>query len=148
LHCLRSLFHDWTQEDPFLLRQLKSSIEESIKQDPGLNDSFETFSMMANRLRSESPLPDTATHAFIRIDLSDRLWDPLFTREEIIRQLKREAGKDHIFLLVRGLREALFPNAKYRTRVRDEAYEEATRLIDDLARRWSTESSRIHLLYT
>lgn len=147
LHCLRALFKDWTEEDPFLLRQLKASIEESIRENPDLSDSYETFSSLANRLREESPMPSGASHAFIRIDFSGTSWDPLFARHEIVRQLKREAGKDHIFLLVKGLRKALFPAARYRTRARDEAYNEATRLIDELARRWSTESSRIHLLY-
>jgi hypothetical protein len=147
LHCLQALFPEWAGEDTYLLRQLKDSIEASIRQQPDLPDSFETFSTLASGLRADGPVEANASHALIRVDFSNRAWDPLFAREEIVQQLKRAAGTDHVFLLVRGLREALFPAAKYRTRARDQAYLEATRFIDQLARRWSTDSSRIHLLY-
>lgn len=147
LHCLQALFPDWTGNDRFLLQQLKDSIEASIRQQPGLNDTFETFSSMATCLRDEGPNPAPASHGFIRLDFTGRTWDPLFAQQEIVRALKREAGTDHVFLLIRGLREALFPRARYRTRAREAAYTEATRFIDQLARRWSTRSSQIHLLY-
>jgi len=147
LHCLQALFPDWTDNDPFLLKQVKESIEATMRLQPGVPDTFEMFSKMASCLREESPSPAPSSHAFIRIDFTDKTWDPLFAQQEIAKQLKKNAGIDHIFLLVRGLRKALFPAAKYRTQQRDAAYEEATRFIDDLARHWSTSSSRIHLLY-
>ena len=147
LHCLQSLFPDWTGGDLFLLHQIKESIEDSIRQQPGTKDSFELFSALAACLRDQAPNPAPATHAFVRLDFTDRTWDPLFARQDIIHQLKQHAGTDHVFLLVRGLRKALFPAARYQTRARAEAYLEATRFIDQLALRWSTPSSRIHLLY-
>ncbi len=147
LHCLQALFPDWTGGDPFLLRQIKASIEDSMRSQPDTEDTFELFSALAACLRHQAPNPAPATHAFIRLDFSNRTWDPLFVRQDIIRQLKRHAGTDHIFLLVRGLRKALFPNARYQTRARTEAFLDATRFIDQLALRWSTPSSRIHLLY-
>ncbi len=147
LHCLQALFPDWTGSDPFLLRQIKDSIEASIRSRPELEDNFELFSSMAQCLRAESDNPSPQSHAFIRLDYSNQTWDPLFARQEIVRLLKKHAGIDHIFLLVIGLRMALFPAARYRTRAREAAYLEATRFIDSLARHWSTDSSRIHLLY-
>lgn len=147
LHCLQALFPDWTDNDRFLLRQIKDSIEASIRTQPDLEDSFERFSSIAQGLRAESGNPSSKSHAFIRLDYSERSWDPLFARQEIVRLLKKHAGVDHLFLLVSGLRTALFPGARYRTRAREAAYQEATRFIDSLARHWSTTSSRIHLLY-
>ena len=146
LHCLQALFPDWTGEDRFLLQQLKESIETSLQQDAA-EDTFENFSILATRLREESPTPFPASHGFINLDYSDRTWDPLFARQEIINALKKEAGTEHIFLLVKGLHKALFPAAQYRTRAREQARLEATRFIDELSREWSTRSSRVHLLY-
>ena len=147
LHCLQALFPDWTGNDRFLLNQIKTSIEASIRTQPDLEDSFERFSSMAQCLRADFGNPSPQSHAFIRLDYSNRTWDPLFARQEMVRLLKKNAGVDHIFLLLSGLRTALFPAARYRTRGREAAYLEATRYIDDLARHWSTTSSRIHLLY-
>lgn len=147
LHCLQALFPDLADPDLFLLRQMKESIESSIRQQPDVPDTFEVFSEMANCLLGDSQPATPPSHAFIRLDFSDRTWDPLFAREEIVRQLKRHAGTGHIFLLVRGLRGALHPSAKYRTKGREDAYAEATRFIDELTRHWSTASSRLHLLY-
>lgn len=147
LHCLQALFPDWTDNDPFLLKQVKESIEASIRQQPDVPDTFEMFSRMAACLREQSPAPAPSSHAFIRLDFTEKTWDPLFAREEIARELKRVAGTEHIFLLIRGLRGALFPAARYRTRGREVAYAEATRFIDELSRYWSTRSSRVHLLY-
>lgn len=146
LHCLQALFPDWAGEDMFLLKQLKDSIELSLRQEPS-GDTFENFSSIAEDLRQQTPGQLPASHAFISIDLSNRTWDPLFARQEIITRLKPHAGTDHIFLLVRGLRRALFPAARYRTKAREEAYLEATRFVDELALEWSTESSTVHLLY-
>ena len=147
LHCLQALFPDWTDNDLFLLKQVKESIEASIRQQPDVPDTFEMFSKMATCLREQSPSPVPSSHAFIRLDFTGKTWDPLFARQEIARELKRNAGTDHIFLLIRGLREALFPAARYRTQRRDAAYADATCFIDELSRHWSTQSSRVHLLY-
>jgi hypothetical protein len=147
LHCLQALFPDLADKDLFLLRQMKDSIETSIRQQPDLPDSFEVFSEMAGCLRSSDHPRTASSHAFIRLDFSDRTWDPLFAREEIVRQLKQQAGTQHIFLLVKGLRGALHPDAKYRTKGREDAHTEATRFIDELTRHWSTASSTVHLLY-
>lgn len=147
LHCLKALFPDWTGSDLFLLRQLKNSIEASIQQQPDLPDTFEIFSSMANSLRKDSPNPTPRSHAFVSIDYTGQTWDPLFARQQIVNALKKQAGMDHVFLLVRGLRKALFPAATYRTQAREAAYQEATRFIDQLARHWTTDSCRVHLLY-
>lgn len=147
LHCLKALFPDWTGEDLFLLRQLKGSIEASMRQQPDLPDTFEIFSSMANCLRETSPNPAPQSHAFVRLDFSGQTWDPLFARQLIVHKLKQQAGTDNVFLLISGLREALFPAAKYRTRAREAAYSDATRFIDQLARHWTTDSCRVHLLY-
>ncbi|NDV61049.1 hypothetical protein G0Q06_01150 [Puniceicoccales bacterium CK1056] len=147
LHCLQALFPDWTGDDVFLLRQMKDSIEESIRQQPDTPDTYEVFSELATCLRGSSGTSVPASYAFIRIDFSNRTWDPLFAQQEIARELKKHAGTEQIFLLVKNLRQALFPAAKYKTRLRESAYLEATRFIDELTRHWSTSSSRIHLLY-
>jgi hypothetical protein len=146
LHCLQALFPEWSGDDMFLLKQLKDSIEISLRQDPD-TDTFENFSGVAEDLRQQTPGSLPSSHAFISLDLSGKTWDPLFARQEIIRHLKRHAGTDNIFLLIRGLRKALFPSARYRTKAREAAHLEATRFIDELAQRWSTTSSKIHLLY-
>ncbi len=146
LHYLQTLFPDWTGNDLYLIRQIKDSIEARLKEDEN-RDSFENFSSLAASLREQSPDPLPASHAFISIDYSGKTWEPLFARQDIISRLKQEAGTEHIFLLVRGLRQALFPKARYRTQAREKAYEEATLFIDELARKWTTRSSEIHLLY-
>jgi len=147
LHCLQALFPDWTGGDTFLLHQLKDSIETTLRQNPDLPDTFESFSSLATCLRDDTPNPWPETHAFVRLDFTDKTWDPLFARQELVRKLKMNAGIDHVFLIVRGLRKALFPAARYRTKARDEAYEEASSLIDELVSHWSTKSSKVHLLY-
>jgi hypothetical protein len=146
LHYLQTLFPDWTGNDLYLIRQIKDSIEATLREDAH-EDTFENFSALATSLREQSPDPLPTSHAFISIDYSGRTWEPLFARQEIISQLKREAGTEHIFLLIRGLRQALFPKAQYRTRAREKAYQEATAFIDELAREWTTRSTQIHLLY-
>ena len=45
LHCLQALFPDWTGEDRFLLKQLKESIEASLRQD-ATADTFDNFSSL------------------------------------------------------------------------------------------------------
>ena len=140
LHCLQALFPDWTGNDLYLLRQIKESIEASIRQQPEVPDTFESFSSMASSLREQAPGPEPASHSFIEVDFTGRTWEPLFAQQEIVSRLKGAAGTDHVFLLIRGLRQALFPQAKYKTRNREEAYLEATRSIDALAHRWSTGS--------
>jgi hypothetical protein len=147
LHCLQALFPDWIDNDPFIIRQLKASIEASIRQQPGVEDSFEAFSALAQSLRDGSPNPFPDTHAFVRVDFNNRSWDPLFARQEIIAGLKGHAGTDHIFLLIIGLRRALFPGARYHTRQRQQVCQDAIDYIDQLARAWSTRSSRVHILY-
>lgn len=146
LHCLQALFPEWSGSGAFFLRQVRESIEASLS-DQDQENSFENFSAMAESLRQRTPGTVPDSHAFICLDFSDETWNPLFARQEIIRELKRCAGTGHIFLLVRGLRRALFPGAVYRTRGRDAAYAEATRFIDELTRHWSTPSSKVHLLY-
>ena len=146
LHYLQTLFPDWTGNDLFLLKQIKESIEASLRDGEAV-DSFENFSGMAQKLRQQTPGILPASHAFISLDFSGKTWEPLFARQEIISHLKQEAGTEHIFLLIRGLRGALFPNATYRTKARDAAHEEATHFIDELCRQWSTQSSMVHLLY-
>lgn len=146
LHCLQALFPEWTGQDMFLLKQLKEAIEISFQQGAS-SDTFENFSRTAADLREQTPGKLPASHAFISLDFSGKTWDPLFAREEIIHHLKRNAGTDDIFLLIRGLRRALFPAARYRTKARDKAHLEATRFIDELTRKWSTRSSNVHLLY-
>ena len=146
LHCLQALFPDWAGEDVYLLKQIKDSIEANIREE-ATGDTFENFSSMAESLREQSPGNLPSSHAFISLDFSEKTWEPLFARQEIIRHLKLHAGTDHIFLLIRGLRRALFPKARYRTKARDQAYLEATRFIDQLVQRWSTRSSKVHLLY-
>ena len=146
LHCLQSLFPQWAGNDGFFLKQIQESIEATLRDD-ALDNTFENFSRQAEYLHQQTPGVMPASHAFISIDFSNRTWEPLFARQEIISQLKSQAGTEHIFLLVRGLRRALFPNAQYRTRAREEAHAEATHFIDELTRKWSTRSSKIHLLY-
>ena len=146
LHCLQALFPEWAGEDMFLLKQLKEAIELSLNNEPETS-SFERFSEIAGDLREQTPGKLPASHAFITVDFFGRTWDPLFAREEIVSKLKKVAGTEDIFLLVRGLRKALFPKARYRTKAREQAHLEATRFIDDLAHRWSTRSSTVHLLY-
>ena len=146
LHCLQALFPHWTGNDRFFLNQIKESIEARLA-DEDIENTFENFSHQARSLRQQTPEIIAASHAFISLDYSNRTWEPLFARQEIINQLKSHAGSEHIFLLIRGLRRALFPNAQYRTRARDLAYAEATRFVDELAREWSTRSSNVHLLY-
>ena len=146
-HYLQTLFPDWTGGDPFLLNQLQVSIEAAMPriEDPG--EAFATFAALAANLRSPASGPVPRSHAFVRLDYSRQRWDPLFARQEIIQQLKRKAGADHVFLVVQGLRRALFPHARYRTASRERVCAEARALIEDLARRWSTYSSTVHLFY-
>ena len=146
LHCLQALFPHWAGNDGFYLKQIKESIEATLDDDQ-VEDSFENFSRQAEALHEQTPGVIPSSHAFISLDFSNRTWEPLFARQEIIGELKRHAGTEHIFLLIRGLRRALFPSAQYRTKARDRAYAEATQFIDELTRQWSTRSSRVHLLY-
>ena len=146
-HYLLTLFPDWTGGDPFLLKQLQASIEAAMPavEDPA--EAFATFTTLAANLRGHAGVALPATHAIVRLDYSGRRWDPLFARQEIIQQLKRHAGADHVFLVVQSLRSALFPHARYRTATRERACAEARAFIEALARRWSTWSSKVHLFY-
>lgn len=146
LHCLKALFPDWTGQDPFLLHQLKAAIEASIDAS-GAPPSFETFAAMANALRQNGNGPAAFSHGFIRLDFTHRTWDPLFARHEIVKALKKQAGIAHVFLVIIGLPKALFPNALYRTKSRQEATLRAMEAIDALAKKWSTPSTSLHLLY-
>lgn len=146
MHCLQALFPEWSGREAFYLKQIKESIEAALL-DEDCDNSFQNFADRAEALRQQTPGKFPESHAFISLDFSTRTWEPLFAREEIIRQLKRQAGIEHIFLLVRGLRRGLFPTAQYRTKAREAAYSEATAFIEELTQRWSTRSSKIHLLY-
>lgn len=146
LHCLQTLFPDWTGEDPFLLQQLKASIEASIDAS-GAPPSFETFAAMAQALRENRQGPAAFSHGFIRLDFSNRTWDPLFARHEIVKALKKQAGIAHVFLVIVGLPKALFPKALYRTKSRQDAANRAMEAIEALAKKWSTPSTSLHLLY-
>ncbi len=146
MHCLESFFPFWTGDDHFFLEQIKESIEATLEHED-VDNTFENFASQAEQLRRQTPGTLPPSHAFISLDFSNRTWDPLFASQEISAQLKSHAGTDHVFLLVRGLKRALFPNAKYDTRSRKAAYEEATRMMDELTRKWSTKSSIVHLLY-
>jgi dienelactone hydrolase len=146
LHCLQALFPHWAENDGFYLKQIKESIDATLE-DEGIENTFENFSKQAESLNQQTPGIIPASHAFISVDFSNRTWEPLFARQEIIAHLKSHAGTEHIFLLIRGLRRALFPNAQYRTKARDQAYTDATDFIDELSLQWSTRSSKVHLLY-
>lgn len=146
MHCLESYFPFWTGNDHFFLEQIKESIEATLA-DENRDDTFENFVECAERLRRQTPGTMPPSHAFISIDFSNRTWDPLFASEEIASVLKQHAGIENVFLLIRGLQRALFPAARYQTRSRKAAYQEATRLMDELAGKWSTQSSIVHLLY-
>jgi hypothetical protein len=144
---LLTLFPDWTGGDPFLLKQLQASIEAAMPAIKDPNEAFATFTALADNLRGKAGMPLPSTHAIVRLDYSGKRWDPLFARQEIIQQLKRHAGADHVFLVVQSLRRALFPHARYRTASRERACAEARAFIEVLARRWSTRSSTVHLFY-
>lgn len=141
--CLLALFPDWTGGDPFLLDQLRLALEAAL---PDPSD-FAAFSQLASRLRRREPDPQSRSHAFRFFDFSNRTYDPLFAHHEIIQTLKPLAATDHIFLVIRGLRRALAPHARYRTTRREDQLARTRASIDALARRWSTPSSTIHLLY-
>lgn len=147
LHCLKALFPDWTGQDAFLLNQLKASIEASIEASGTLTNSLETFTAMASSLRNASEGPAPFSHGFIRLDFSNRTWDPLFARHEIIQAMKKQAGMQHLFLVIVGLDQAIFPNARYRTKARATAKQQVVDVINELAGRWSTPSTSLHLLY-
>jgi len=147
LQYLQALFPEWTDGDRFLLQQLKASIEAVLQDEGSVDPDYSQFAHLADRLRQELPGGPPRSHAFLTLDFKDRTWDPLFARQEIIRRLKEQAGVDEAFLVIRGLRKALFPAARYRTRNRECAHAEATAFIDELVRRWSTPSSCVHLLY-
>ena len=132
MHCLESYFPFWTGNDHFYLEQIKESIEARLA-DENLPDTFENFAECAESLRKQTPGTMPTSHAFIVLDFSNRTWDPLFASQEIASELKRNAGIENIFVLIRGLRRALFPNAHYQTRSRKDAYRDATRLMDNLA---------------
>lgn len=144
-HCLEALFHDWTGGDPYLTRQIQQSIEAGLAESGAGND-FAAFTAAAEQLREHSPGQITGSRAFVPIDFSGRTVDPLFARQEIVQQLKRQAGVDHLFLLVRGVRHGLFPQARRSSPGREAAYEETCRWITDLAREWITPECQLHLL--
>lgn len=146
MHCLQALFPEWSNREAFYLKQIKESIEAALL-DEECENSFQNFANRAEALRQQTPGKFPESYAFISLDFSNQTWEPLFAREEIVRQLKKQAGIEHIFLLVRGLRRGLFPTAQYRTKAREAAYAEATAFIEELTQRWSTRSSKIHLLY-
>ncbi len=146
LHCLQALFPDWTGQDRFLLHQLKASIEASIKA-AGAPTSYETFAAMASALRDTSNPTAACSHGFIRIDFSNRTWDPLFAQYEIVTALKQQAGIGHLFLVIVGLHKAIFPKGLYLTKNRIAATKQSMETIDALAGKWSTPSTSLHLLY-
>jgi hypothetical protein len=147
LHCLQALFPDLTGADGFLLNQLKASIEASLQASGFASASYAEFAAMAASLRSDRDGPVPLSCGFICMDFTGRTWDPLFARDELVRALKKKAGSDHVFIVVKGLPGALFPKARYLTERRNRALKKAMATIDALANQWSTPSTTLQLLY-
>lgn len=143
---LKSLFGDWTNEDPFLLEQIRTAIEASLRDSPNHDESLEAFTHAAHQLRQEQS-PESPNTDCIHLDLRSKSFDPLFIRDELVKKLKILAGKRHIFVLVRGLKSSIRPNARKFSKHDKSQLNEASILIDSIAQRWSTPSSTIHLIY-
>jgi len=145
VHCVAELFPQITGEDPFLARQMKEAIERSILSNPNLVNDLETFTRIALELGGDWE-EDQACSAFA-IDFGDRGWDPLFAREEFVRQLKKSSGLQKVVVLVAGLKGAIQGAGRYETQRIKQQYAEAVAYLDDLAARWSTPSTQLQVLY-
>jgi hypothetical protein len=147
MHCLSALFPDWTGGDPFLLRQLKESIESSLDQSSEAKGSFAAFAEVARQLRESCPGDFLQSYAFLNIDFAGQRWDPLFVRSALIQELKAVAGTAHVFIVVRGLTRALYPEAQRTSPKRRLARDTAASEMTEWIRQWITPATQLHLLF-
>lgn len=146
MQLLASLFPSY-REDPFMLRQLKHSIEESLLESGMAASGFEDFEAVARRLASGGKDPDDRSCAFIRIDLQKRGWDPLFVHAELVQQLQRNAAAENIFIVIMHLGTALFPQARRRSIEREKQLQTARASIEELVCKWTRTSARVQLFF-
>lgn len=146
LHCVHHLFADATGEDPYLVQHIKEAIDESLREEPALEENLETFAEAAIRLLREQPFV-RASYGFFHLNLTDRGFDPLFVREELLQGLKRIAGYETTLIVVTGLRSSICPKGKYFTRRQQEVYAHARDYVDRLAQRYSTANTHLSILY-
>lgn len=146
LHCVLNLFRQATGDDPYLAQNIKEAIDASLEEDQEAESSIDQFAEAAMRLLSQQP-GIRSSYGLFHLDLSGRPFDLLFLREELLRGLRKVAGYRNALIVITGLRSAITHPTGYYTRERQERYQEAVYFIDELAAKWTTDSTEISILY-
>ncbi|KAF0093802.1 MAG: hypothetical protein E1N59_2455 [Puniceicoccaceae bacterium 5H] len=144
-HCLHYLFAEAAGGDPYLLKHIKEAIDQSIAEEPEMDDTVEAFAETAMRLSQNQPFKQSS-YGLFHLKLEGQPFDPLFVRQELVRGLKSVAGYDSALLLITGLRESITCGKPF-TRKQQERHEEARGYIDALASQFTTANAELSILY-
>ncbi|MDP0500502.1 MAG: hypothetical protein Q7P63_10415 [Verrucomicrobiota bacterium JB022] len=139
------MFADAAGGDPYLLKHLKDAIDQSIAEEPEIDDTVENFAQTAMRLSADQPFAESS-YGLYHLKLEKTTFDPLFVRQELVRGLKSVAGYDSTLLLITGLREAVTGGKPF-TRRYQEDHRQARAYIDALAAQFTTANTELTILY-
>jgi len=142
LLCINTRFAHLTRSDPYLARQIKEAVDQSLC--PG---DKHTFQKALDRLaRSFGLSPEAASFAWIDTEQDPDCRDPLWLREAIMVHLKKMARFSQGTILISNLGTLFRPPGRRWTAGRRAAYGEMVGWLRDLIRERSRPDHPINLL--
>ncbi len=147
LYFINSVFPEITGNDLFYADQIRRAVEAVLEETP-LDASENEYGRFCRAVMALKRKRRNTGGAFQYWDANAHRegFSPLWARRELISLLKGMAAEPHATLLVANLAEAVRPRSGRWTRKARAEYSESVAFIRELARRWSTPSSRRTLI--
>ena len=106
LLCINTRFAHLTRSDPYLARQIKDAVDQSLSDSSSPTDR-QTFQKALDRLAQSFGLsPEAASFAWIDTETDLECRDPLWLRETIMTHLKKMTGQSQGTILIANLSTA------------------------------------------
>jgi len=146
LLCINTRFAHLTQSDPYLARQIKDAVDQSLSDSSKPVDK-KTYQHALDRLaRSFGLSPEAASFAWIDTEQDQGCHDPLWLRETVMAHLKTMTRHSQGTILIANLSTVFRPRGKRWSRRRRAAYGEMVEWLRDFVRERSLPDHPIHLL--
>ena len=146
LLCINTRFAHLTRSDPYLARQIKDAIDQSLSNSADPADKQAYQEALDRLARSFGLSPEAASFAWIDTEQDTGCHDPLWLRESIIAHLKTLTRHSQGTILIANLSTLFRPRGKRWTTRRRNAYADMIEWLRDLVRARTLPDRPVNLL--
>ena len=146
LLCINTRFAHLTRSDPYLARQIKDAIDQSLSDSANPADKQAYQEALDRLARSFGLSPEAASFVWIDTEQDTGCHDPLWLRESIIAHLKTLTRHSQGTILIANLSTLFRPRGKRWTTRRRNAYADMIGWLRDLVRARTLPDHPVNLL--